>query len=153
MQATVKHAGNLTFVGKADSNHWVVMDGSKAAGGDAAAASPKELLLFALGGCTGFDVVEILRKRRVDVRSFDVVIDADVADEPPRVIREVRLTYRLEGAIAASEIERAVRLSQDKYCSVSAMLRQAFPIRWRALVNGEEVASGAEESGARESVA
>jgi putative redox protein len=153
MQATLKHVENLTFVGKANTNHWMVMDGSRSGGGEEAASSPKELLLLALGGCTAFDVAGILKKRRVDVRAFELILDADVVEEHPKVFREVRVTYRLEGDIATAEVERAVRLSQEKYCSVSAMLRQAFPIRWSAVVNGEVVATGVEERGARESVA
>jgi putative redox protein len=144
MQAIVKRVEGLTFVGKADTNHWVVMDGHKESGGADAGASPKELVLIALGACSAFDVEGILKKRCLEVRSLEVELDADVAAEHPKVFTEVRLTYRIEGSVPTPEIERAVRLSQEKYCSVSAMLRHACPIRWRALVNGEELASGAE---------
>ena len=144
MQAIVKRVEGLTFVGKADTNHWVVMDGKKESGGSDAGPSPKELVLIALGACSAFDVEGILKKRRLDVRSLEVELDADVAAEHPKVFTEVRLTYRVEGPVPTPEIERAVRLSQEKYCAVSAMLRLACPIRWRALVNGEELASGVE---------
>ena len=148
MQATLRHVGGLTYVGKANTSHWVVMDGAKTGGGDEAAPSPKELVLLALGGCTAMDVSGILRKRRVDVRRFDMELDADVAEEHPKVFTQIRMTYRFEGDVPTSEVERAVRLSQEKYCSVSAMLRQAVPLRWRAVVNDQEVASGVEGEGA-----
>jgi putative redox protein len=148
MQATLKHVGGLTYVGRSNTNHWVVMDGSKTGGGDEAAASPKETVLIALGACTAMDVSGILRKRRVEVRGFEMDLDADVAEEHPKVFTQIRLTYRFQGDVPTNEIERAVRLSQEKYCSVSAMLRQAVPIRWRAVVNDQEVASGLEGEGA-----
>ena len=148
MHAMVKRVEGLTFVGKADTGHWVVMDGKNESGGADGAPSPKELVLIGLGACSAFDVEGILRKRRLDVRRLEVELDADVATEHPKVFTEVRLTYRVEGPVPAPEIERAVRLSQEKYCAVSAMLRQACPIRWRALVNGEELASGVEGASA-----
>ncbi len=148
MQAIVKRVEGLTFLGKADSGHWAVMDGKPEHGGSNGASTPKEMLLVALGACTAFDVEGILRKRRQDVRSFAVELDADVAAEHPKVFTEVRITFRIEGAATTADVERAVRLSQEKYCSISAMLRQAVPIRWRALVNGEEVASGVEGAAA-----
>ena len=147
MRAIVKRADGLTFLGKADSNHWVVMDGKGVNGGSDAAASPKELVLMALGACSAFDVEGILKKRRLDVTRFEVELDADVAEEHPKVFTEVRVTYRLEGVVPTPEVERAVHLSQEKYCSVGAMLRRAVPIRWNVVVNGAEVASGVEGPG------
>jgi len=144
VKAIVKRAEGLTFLGRADSGHWVVLDGKAASGGADGASTPKELVLIALGACAAFDVEGVLRKRRADVRSLTLELDADVAEEHPRVFTEVRITFRVEGEAPAADVERAVRLSQEKYCSVSAMLRAAIPIRWRALVNGEEVASGVE---------
>lgn len=143
MRAFVKRVQGLTFVGKADTNHWLVMDGSEEGGGSAAATSPKELLLLALGACSAFDVEEILRKRRLDVRSLEVELDADSAVEHPKVFTEIRVTYRVTGDVPAKDFERAIRLSQDTYCSVSAMVRRACPIRWRACVGDVEVAAGA----------
>ena len=142
MHAIVKRAQGLTFIAKADTNHWLVMDGGEDGGGSGAASSPKELLLISLGACSGFDVEEILRKRRLDVRSLEVELDADSAHEYPKVFTEVRITYRVVGDVPARDLERAIRLSHEKYCSVSAMLRQAVPIRWRAMVGDVEVASG-----------
>jgi putative redox protein len=145
LEATVRHAGNLTFVGKSNSNHWTVMDGSQKIGADDGATRPKELLLLALGGCTAFDVEMILRKRRVGLRRFEVSVRAEESSEHPMVFTSAELTYYFEGdGIAVPELERAIRLSQEKYCSVSTMLRQAFPISWKAILNGDEVLSGSE---------
>jgi len=143
MQAEVAHAKGLTFLARANSNHWVVVDGSTKVGADDAASRPKELVLFALGGCTAFDVVTVLEKRRTHYGAFMVRLEADEAKEHPMVFRRVRLTYRFEDCEApARELERAVRLSHDKYCSVSAMLRRAFPIEWVVERNGERVLNG-----------
>jgi putative redox protein len=144
MQAIVKRAEGLTFLGRGDTGHWVVMDGRKESGGADGASSPKELVLLGLGACTAFDVEGFLRKRRADVRGLAVEMDADVAADPPKVFTEIRLAYRIEGDVAPADAERAIRLSQEKYCAVSAMLRRVVPIRWTALVNGREIASGVE---------
>ena len=143
--AVLRHSHDLTFLAKSDSNHWLVMDGSTKVGASDAASRPKELVLFALGGCTAFDVATILRKQRLDVRSFTIELDAEEAETEPRVFTKVQLTYNVEGeGIQAANVERAIHLSLEKYCSVSAMLRRAFPIHWKATLNGVEVASGME---------
>lgn len=151
LQATVRHAGSYTFLGKANSNHWVVMDGSGKIGAEDGGARPKELLLLALGGCTAFDVKQVLDKRRVTAEAFEVALMADESEEIPMVLTRVRMEYRFRGEIPVADIERAVRLSFEKYCSVSAMLRQVFPIEWRALLNGEEVLAGSTQEVGQES--
>ena len=151
LHATVRHTGGFSFLGKADSNHFVVMDGSEKIGAEDGAARPKELVLFALGGCTGFDVILILKKRRVAVRGLEIELAAEESPDHPMVFTGVEITYRFEGDdLAVAEIERAIRMSHDKYCSVSAMMRNAFPIGWRALLNGQEVLREGERA-ARES--
>ncbi|MGQ0721539.1 MAG: OsmC family protein [Candidatus Eiseniibacteriota bacterium] len=125
------------------------MDASEKIGGENAAARPKELLLFALGGCTAFDVVQVLAKRRRTFRTFEIELRADEASEHPMVFTRLRMTYRFEADdLPAEEIERAVRLSQEKYCSVNAMLRKAFPISWAVVLNGEEVLAGTSDAAA-----
>ena len=150
MKATVRRVDGLTFVGKAKTNHWVVMDGPTAAGGESGASTPKELLLLALGGCTGFDVATVLKKRRIGFGELEVAMEAEETAEHPRVFSSLHVTYRFTGnhpvvseqdrAVAA--LKRAVRLSHDKYCAVSAMLRRAFPIHWVVEFNGQKVLSG-----------
>ena len=139
LQATVKQADGYLFVGRSNSGHWVPMDGSTKIGALDGAARPKELLLLALGGCTAFDVEMVLKKRRVQAATFEVLLEADEVDETPMVFSQIRVTYRFTGEIAVAELERAIKLSEEKYCSVSAMMRKAVPISWTAELNGEQV--------------
>jgi len=141
LRATLKQVDGFHLVGKSHSNHWVSMDGSVNSGAEDAGSRPKELLLLALGGCTAFDIHMVLAKRRVKPARFEVDMEADEATEHPMVFTEIRLTYRFEGDVPVADLERAIRLSEEKYCSVSAMLRKACPIRWRALLDGREVLS------------
>lgn len=142
LRAIVKQVEGFHFVGKSKSNHWISMDGSANDGAEDAASRPKELLLLALGGCAAFDIHTILEKRRVPPKRFAVELEADEADEPPKVFTEIRITYRCEGDVPVADLERAIRLSEEKYCSVSAMLRRACPIRWRAVLDDREVLVG-----------
>lgn len=143
MNAIVRYTGGLSFIGKGETNHWVAMDGPPEFGGENAGSRPKELLLLALGGCTGADVASILSKRRVPFRKLEVALSAAISTEHPIVFTRVDITYRFEGDdLPVADIERAIRLSQEKYCSVSAMLRRAMPIDWTAEINGVRVLSG-----------
>jgi putative redox protein len=142
MNGVVRHTGGLGFIGKGDTNHWVVMDGPPELRGENAGSRPKELVLLALGGCTGADVASLLTKMRVPFRKFEIAFAAETATEHPQVFTRIDLTYKLEGdGLAVSSIERAIRLSQDKYCPVSAMLRPTVPIHWTVEVNGLRVLS------------
>lgn len=127
--ATIKQLEGITFVGKADSNHWITMDGTEAFGGSDAGTRPKELLLLALGGCTGSDVASILSKKKVKLNKFEMNITADVAEEHPKVFTKMHIEYVFEGKnIQSKDVERAIELSQNTYCSVTAMLQKAFTI-------------------------
>src|ERR1700722_15515533 len=105
------------FEGVSDSGHKIVVDGDKEAGN-----SPMELVLIGLCGCTGYDVASILRKKREPFTSLEVSAEADRAPSPPTVFTEIRLLYRIGGKVSPKSVEDAVKLSMDKYCSVSAML-------------------------------
>jgi putative redox protein len=111
------------FTGIADSGHQIVVDGDKAAGN-----SPMELVLIALCGCTGYDVVSILQKKREPFTSLEVRAQAERAANPPSVYTEIKLTYRIGGKVSRKAVEDAVRLSKEKYCSVSAMLDKTAKI-------------------------
>ena len=91
--AVVTQVRGITFAGKADSNHWVMMDGPHEFGGSAAATRPKELVLLALGGCTGSDVVTILRKKRVAVDGLEINLSADEAEEHPKRYTRIHVEY------------------------------------------------------------
>lgn len=97
--------------------------------GDDSGPSPKKLLLASLAGCTGVDVVSLLEKMRVPITGFEMDVEADLTDEHPKVYSEIRLIYRFFGEdLNTAKIEKAVKLSKDKYCGVSAMLQKNCPI-------------------------
>lgn len=129
-QAIVKQVnGGVTFMAKGDSGHWVSMDGPTDFGGSNAASRPKELVLFALGGCTGSDVAAILKKKRVPLQGFDMQINATQAEEHPQVYTDIHIEYVFYGTgINPADLERAIELSTTKYCSVSAMLRASVKL-------------------------
>lgn len=128
-KAFVKQLKGITFVGKTDSNHWITMDGPEEFGGSNAGIRPKELILLSLAGCTGSDVASILSKKRVKLDGFEMNINADVADEHPQVFTKINLEYVFYGKnLPVKEIERAIELSQTKYCSVTAMLQKSVTI-------------------------
>ena len=111
------------FNGVSDSGHSIVVDGDKATGN-----SPMELVLIGLCGCTGYDVVSILQKKREAFTSLEVSAEAERATEPPRVYTHIKLLYRIGGKVSRKAVEDAVRLSKEKYCSVSAMLAKTAKI-------------------------
>ena len=114
------------FEGIASSGHAMVMDGDKKAGN-----SPMELLLIGLCGCTGYDVVSILRKKREPFTGLEVRAEAERAANPPMVYTEIRLTYRVRGKVSHKAVEDAVRLSEEKYCSVAATLSKTARITYK----------------------
>jgi putative redox protein len=127
--AVVTQLQGITFVGKTDSSHWIPMDGPVALGGSDAGVRPKELLLLALGGCTGSDIAAILRKKRVDLEGFRMNITAEQRDEHPQVFTSIHVEFVFRGRqIRPQDVERAIELSETKYCPVSAMLRPAVSI-------------------------
>jgi putative redox protein len=111
------------FDGIASSGHKIVVDGDKAAGN-----SPMELVLIGLCGCTGYDVVSILQKKREPFVSLEVRAEAERAADPPSVYTQIKLIYRVGGKVSHKAVEDAVRLSKEKYCSVSAMLQTTAKI-------------------------
>jgi putative redox protein len=111
------------FDGIASSGHSIVVDGDKIAGN-----SPMELVLIGLCGCTGYDVVSILQKKREPLSSLEVRAEAERAPEPPSVYTKIKLIYRVGGNVSRKAAEDAVRLSKEKYCSVSAMLAKTAKI-------------------------
>lgn len=128
-QAIVKQVQGVTLLGKSDSNHWVVVDGSESLGGSQAGSTPKELLLVALGSCTAFDVISILSKKRSPVKNIEIRLTGNVREEHPQVFTDIHLEYVFFGdSIDPKDVERAIELSTTKYCSISAMLKPAVNI-------------------------
>ena len=125
-------------MGKAASGHWIPMDGPADFGGSDAATRPKELILIGLGGCTGSDVASILSKMREKISRFEIDIDAESATEHPKVFTKININYRFWGEdLKESNIEKAINLSQDRYCSVSAMLKPTVDITHSYEINPE----------------
>jgi len=128
-QAFMKQVRGITFVGKTDSGHWITIDGPENFYGSNAGIRPKELLLLSLAGCTGSDVVAILQKKRVPLNGFEINITAEQSDEHPQVYTKINIEYLFYGkSLNTNDLERAIELSQTKYCSISAMLKKAVEI-------------------------
>lgn len=128
-KAFVKQLQGITLVGKTDSNHWVTMDGPENFGGSNAGIRPKELILISLAGCTGSDVITILDKKKVKYTKFEMNITAEQQEEHPQVFTKINIEYVFYGKdIQTKDVERAIELSQTKYCSVTAMLQKAVEI-------------------------
>lgn len=125
----LKQIKGLTFAAKGESNHWITMDGPEKLGGNDAGTRPKELILMALAGCTASDVVSILKKKRVNLTDFEINITAQQTEEHPKVFTELDLEYVFYGKeIKTKDVERAIELSTETYCGVSAMLKKAMKI-------------------------
>jgi len=125
MECTVRWGGptGMSFHAETGSGHLVSMDGAPEGGGRNLAPRPMEMLLLGAGACTAFDVVLILRKNRQDIVDCAVDLKADRADSDPKVFTAITLHFRLTGrGIKPQLVEHAIRLSQEKYCSATAML-------------------------------
>jgi putative redox protein len=124
-EAKVVWIDEQEFEGVSSSGHGIIVDGDKKVGN-----SPKELVLIGLCGCTAYDVASILRKKREPFTSIKVTAQAEQAKEPPTVFTEIRLVYMVGGKVSHKAVEDAVRLSEDKYCSVAAMLKKTAKITY-----------------------
>ncbi len=126
MQVTVKWVDGAMFVGETGSGHAVVMDGPPDHGGRNIGMRPMEMLLLGVGGCSSFDVVQILQKGRNDIVKCVAEVTAERVDAVPSVFSKIHLHFIVTGHdLKASAVERAVKLSAEKYCSASIMLSKA----------------------------
>lgn len=124
MKATVTWQENVAFLGQSETGHDVMMDGSEKFGGENRGARPMELLLLGLGGCASFDVVTILKKSRQDIADVQCQLQAERADAVPAVFTDINLHFVVTGkGLKEKQVEKAVHLSADKYCSASKMLQ------------------------------
>lgn len=137
-EAVVTWSGGMAFTGRTGSGHDVIMDARTDVGGENKGPRPTELLLAALGGCTGMDVVSVLRKMRVEFDKLEMAIEAEEGTEHPKSYTAFRMVYRLWGPnVPADKYRRAVELSQTTYCSVSALYKKGAPVSYRLELNGE----------------
>jgi len=118
----VKLIEGMQFTGQGESKHEVHMDASQKFGGTDSAARPLEVMLCALGGCTGMDVVSILRKMKTEPRSLQIEITDDQASDYPKVFTKLHLTYRVTGAVPQDNLQKAIDLSLSKYCPITNTL-------------------------------
>lgn len=126
--ATIHWIGAEKFVAVGPSGHAVPMDSDRSSN---TAPGPMEFLLLALGACTGTDVVTILQKKRQKLESLEVICSGERASDAPQVWTKLEVLYRLRGDLDKAAVERAIQLSEEKYCSVSATLRKSASLTWR----------------------
>jgi putative redox protein len=129
MKARIKWAGEASFIGETESSHAIVMDGPPDMGGRNIGPRPMEMLLLGTGGCTSFDVVHILKKSRQQITDCVAEIEAERATTDPKVFTKIHIHFIVSGKnLKAEQVERAVKLSAEKYCSASIMLGKSAEI-------------------------
>jgi putative redox protein len=123
--------GNMQFDALV-SGHHLIMDALPDVGGEDQGVRPKQLMLAALAGCTGMDVISILKKMKIEPESFNIKVEADVTAEHPKHYNKMHVIYEFKGKdLSLEKIQKAVELSQDKYCGVSAAYKKAMPLSWK----------------------
>ncbi|MFM9913310.1 MAG: OsmC family protein [Methylophilaceae bacterium] len=129
MKARIKWVENVCFMGESETGHAVVLDGAPEAGGRNLGMRPMEMLLIGMGACTSFDVVTILKKSRQNVLDCVAEMEAERADEIPKVFTKIHVHFVVTGKdLNPAQVERAVKLSAEKYCSASIMLGKSVAI-------------------------
>lgn len=127
--AHIRLTSGMQFVASADSGHAVVMDADAKSGGNNTGSRPMELLLMGLGGCSGMDIVSILRKKKQVVTGLEAQVSGTMADDYPHKYTEITIEFIVRGkGLAEEAVKRAVQLSMDKYCSVKATLEDSAKI-------------------------
>jgi putative redox protein len=131
MKITCNWTGDMSF--DADLlGHHLIMDADEASGGHNAGTRPKPLLLAALAGCSGMDVVSILKKMQVKLESFSMDVEGELTPDHPKYFEEITIVYKFKGSnLEIEKLEKAVSLSQNKYCGVSAQLKLGVPVNYR----------------------
>jgi putative redox protein len=139
MKSSIRWTDGIQFVAEVGSGHALVVDGSPDHGGRNTGARPMELVLAGAASCTAIDVILMLKKSRQSVTSFSVDADAERANEDPKVFTAIKLIFRVAGkAIDPAAVERAVKLSKEKYCSATAMLGHTAKITTEIVVTQVE---------------
>jgi putative redox protein len=138
----MKHSVNTSWKGNMQfdanvSGHSVMMDAMPAVGGEDKGSRPKELMLAALAGCTGMDVVSILKKMRVEFTGLEIRVEANVTEEHPKHYDHMHIIYEFTGNnLAEEQLRKAVELSQEKYCGVSFVYKKAMEVTYEILIKG-----------------
>jgi putative redox protein len=134
--ASVKWVEGERFLATSPSGHAIVVDSDRETN---SAPGPMELVLMALGACTATDIVIVLKKKRQKVQTLEVICSGERATEPPTVWTKLELVYRLRGELDEAAVKHAIELSEEKYCSVAAMLKKTAKLSWRyEIFRGED---------------
>lgn len=129
MKARIKWVEGVSFLGETESNHAVLMDGPPDAGGRNLGPRPMEMVLLGTGGCTAFDVVHILKRQRQDITDCVAEINAERAEKDPKVFTRIHIHFIVTGRnLKQEQVERAIKLSAEKYCSASIMMGKTAEI-------------------------
>jgi len=138
-ESTVTFVKNMTFDVELGGHHFDIDAGAKV-GGENNGPNPKGLLLSALGGCTGMDIISILRKMKVTEYDFKIDVAGELTDEHPKIYHTITVEFKFNGIdLPKSKLRKAVELSETKYCGVSEMLKKSSKIITFIYVNGEEI--------------
>lgn len=130
-EAKIKYVNGMQFVGEASSGHALVMDSDKDSGGNNTGSRPMELLLMGLGGCSGMDIISILKKKKQDIRSFEINVKGEKAETYPKKFTEITIEYVVTGHnLSDDAVKKAVNISMEKYCSVKATLEGVAKINF-----------------------
>lgn len=122
MKSTINWDGKMQFTGNNPSGHKLIMDAAEDIGGENKGSRPMELLLNAVAGCTGIDIISILTKMRLTPEAFKMEVTGDRAEDHPKKFTQIHIHYSFEGEIPEEKVIRAIQLSKDKYCSVTHSL-------------------------------
>ena len=137
MKSKVVWNEEMSFTAKLDGFDFVI-DADEKVGGKDRGPRPKGLTLVSLAGCTGMDVISILKKMKVEVDSFEVLTDSELTEEHPKRFTSIKITYSLKGKdIPVDKVKKAVSLSEERYCGVSATLKPGVEITSKILINGK----------------
>jgi putative redox protein len=129
LDAKITYVNGLQFVGQPTSGHAIVMDGDTSAGGHDTAVRPMELLLLGIGGCSGMDVISVLKKKKQEVTAFEIIVNGNKAEEYPKKFTDISLEFVIKGKnISEEAVRKAIDLSMNKYCSVKATLEGSAKI-------------------------
>lgn len=134
MKTTINWAGKMAFSSVTPSGHEIKMDAAQEIGGENSGARPTELLLNAVAGCTGIDIISILQKMRLEPTSFLMDVEGERAEDHPKRFTNIKIHYSLEGDLPEEKVIRAIQLSKDKYCSVSHSLSASISVSYS--ING-----------------
>ena len=133
-KVSIRWIGNMAFEGE-DGGHKIMLDATHESGGGDQGPSPKPLMLLALAGCTGMDVVAILKKMRVELDDFQVFVEGDLTEELPKQYEKMKVIFQFKGKdLPKDKLEKAVSLSEEKYCGVSDLYKKVIPLDYEIRV-------------------